>query len=177
MAIMLTTRVGNITQQKVDAVVNAANLELTGGSGVNGAIHKAGGPEIYRFCEELRATKYPDGLPAGQSAITPGGKLPAKWIIHTVGPKYGQHDGKEAELLASCYRTALELAESHMLESIAFPAISTGVYGYPADEGAKVASTAVQKALPGLKSLREVRFVLFTERDLKVFKKNSVLKA
>ena len=108
----LSVLVGDITQQKVDAVVNAANRELTGGSGVNGAIQKAGGPEIYRFCEELRATRYRDGLPTGQSAITPGGKLPVKWIIHTVGPKYGQHDGKEAELLASCYRTALELGST-----------------------------------------------------------------
>ena len=172
----VSSTVGDITQQKVDAVVNAANSELTGGSGVNGAIQKAGGPEIYRFCEELRASKYPDGLPPGQSAITPGGKLPAKWIIHTVGPQYGQHDGKEAELLASCYRTALELAESHKLESIAFPAISTGVYGYPAEEAARVASEAVQDALKGLKSVEEIRFVFFSERELKIFKKNSVLK-
>ena len=157
--------------------MNAANRELTGGSGVNGAIHKGGGAEIYRFCEELRATKYSDGLPAGQSAITPGGKLPAKWIIHTVGPKYAQHDGKEAELLASCYRTALELAESHKLESIAFPAISTGVYGYPPEEAAKVASQAVQSSLQGLKSIQEIRFVFFSERELKIFKKNSVLDA
>ena len=158
-------------------MVNAANRELAGGSGVNGAIHKSGGAEIYRFCEELRATKYPDGLPAGQSAITPGGKLPAKWIIHTVGPKYAQHDGKEAELLASCYRTALELAELHKLESIAFPAISTGVYGYPADEAAKVTSQAVQSSLQSLKSIQEIRFVFFSERELKIFRKNSVLEA
>jgi len=169
--------IGDITRQEVDAVVNAANRELTGGSGVNGAIHKAGGPEIYRFCEDLRAKKYQDGLPAGQSAITPGGKLPAKWIIHTVGPKYAQHDGKEAELLASCYRTALELAESHKLESIAFPAISTGVYGYPPEEAAKVASQAVQSSLQSLKSIQEIRFVFFSERELKIFKKNSVLDA
>lgn len=177
MAIMLTARVGNITQQQVDAVVNAANRELTGGSGVNGTIHKSGGAEIYRFCEELRATKYPDGLPAGQSAITPGGKLLAKWIIHTVGPMYGQHDGKEAVLLASCYRTALELAESHKLESIAFPAISTGVYGYPPEEAARVASQAVQSSLQGLKSIQAIRFVFFSEREQKIFKKNSVLEA
>ena len=174
---MVSVIIGDITRQEVDSVVNAANRELTGGSGVNGAIHKAGGAEIYRFCEELRATKYPDGLPAGQSAITPGGKLPAKWIIHAVGPKYAQHDGKEAELLASCYRTALELAESHKLESIAFPAISTGVYGYPPEEAAKVASQAVQSSLQGLKSIREIRFVFFSERELKIFKKNYVLEA
>ena len=161
---------GDIVQQKVDAVVNAANRELTGGSGVNGAIHKAGGPEIYRFCDELRATKYPDGLAAGQSAITPGGKLTAKWIIHTVGPMYSQHGGKEAELLASCYRTALELAESHKLESIAFPAISTGVYGYPAEEAAKVAWTAIQEMLPKLKCLKEIRMVFFDEKGKKAWK-------
>jgi len=169
MAAKVTAVVGDITHQKVDAVVNAANRELMGGSGVNGAIHKAGGREIYRFCEELRATKYPDGLPAGQSAITPGGKLLAKWIIHTVGPKYGQHNGKEAELLASCYRTALLLAETHKLESIAFPAISTGVYGYPAEEAAKVAWKAIQEMLPKLKSLKEIRMVFFDERSKKAW--------
>jgi O-acetyl-ADP-ribose deacetylase len=161
--------IGDITLQDVDAVVNAANRELTGGSGVNGAIHTVGGPEIYRFCEDLRATKYQDGLPPGQSAITPGGKLTAKWIIHTVGPMYGQHDGKEAELLASCYRTALELAESHKLKSIAFPAISTGVYGYPAEEAAKVAWQAIQGMLPKLKSLREIRMVFFDEKGKKAW--------
>jgi O-acetyl-ADP-ribose deacetylase (regulator of RNase III) len=161
--------VGDITLQDVDAVVNAANRELAGGSGVNGAIHRAGGAEIYRFCEDLRATKYPDGLAAGQSAITPGGKLPAKWIIHSVGPMYGQHDGKEAEMLASCYRTALELAESHKLESIAFPAISTGVYGYPAEEAAKVAWTAIQGMLPKLKSVKDIRMVFFDEKGKKAW--------
>jgi len=161
--------IGDITLQDVDAVVNAANRDLTGGSGVNGVIHKAGGAEIYRFCEDLRATKYPEGLPAGQSAITPGGKLSAKWIIHTVGPMYGQHDGKEAELLASCYRTALELAESHKFKSIAFPAISTGVYGYPPDEAAKVAWQAIQGMLPNLKSVKEIRMVFFDEKGKKAW--------
>ena len=169
MTAKISALVGDITQQKVDAVVNAANRELTGGSGVNGAIHKVGGPEIYRFCDELRETKYPDGLPHGQSAITPGGRLTAKWIIHTVGPMYGQQDGKEAELLASCYRTALELAESHKLESIAFPAISTGVYGYPAEEAAKVAWQAIHEMLPRLKSLKDIRMVFFDEKGKKAW--------
>jgi hypothetical protein len=169
MATRVSVLVGDITRQKVDAVVNAANRELTGGSGVNGAIHKAGGPEIYRFCEKLREMKYPDGLPSGQSAITPGGKLTAKWIIHTVGPKHAQHDGKEAELLASCYRTALELAESHKFKSIAFPAISTGVYGYPPDEAAKVAWQAIQGMLPNLKSVKEIRMVFFDEKGKKAW--------
>jgi O-acetyl-ADP-ribose deacetylase (regulator of RNase III) len=176
MTAKISILVGDITQQKVDALVNAANRELTGGSGVNGAIHKAGGAEIYRFCEELRTTKYPDGLPAGQSAITPGGKLTAKWIIHTVGPMYGQQDGKEAELLASCYRTALEVAESHKLESIAFPAISTGVYGYPTEEAAKVAWQAIQGMLPKLKSLKEIRMVLFDEKAVETFLSLSAIK-
>ena len=175
MLVRINVVIGDITEQSVAAVVNAANRELTGGSGVNGAIHKVGGPEIYRFCEKLRATKYPDGLPAGQSTITAAGKLPAKWIIHTVGPQYGKHAGKEAELLASCYRTALGLAESHKLKSIAFPAISTGVYGYPAEEAARVASQAVQIALQDLKSIQDIRFVFFSDRDLKIFKNNSVL--
>jgi O-acetyl-ADP-ribose deacetylase (regulator of RNase III) len=113
--------------------------------------------------------KYPDGLPPGQSAITPGGKLTAKWIIHTSGPMYGQHDGKEAELLASCYRTALELAESHKLESIAFSAISTGVYGYPAEEAAKVAWTVIQEILPRLVSLKEIKMVFFDEKGKKAW--------
>jgi len=169
MAAKVIVLLGNIIQQKVDAVVNAANRELTGGSGVNGAIHKAGGKEIYRFYEKLRETKYPNGLPVGQSVITPGGKLTAKWIIHTVGPMYGQQDGKEAELLASCYRTALELAESHKLKSIAFPAISTGVYGYPAVEAAKVAWQAIQGMLPELKSVKEIRRVFFDEKGKKAW--------
>ena len=171
----LSFLVGDITRQEVDVVVNAANPELGGGSGVNGAIRSAGGPEIQEYCQKIRATTHPKGLSVGQSVITPGGKLPAKWVIHTVGPKYGQHDGKEAELLASCYRTALELAEAHKLMSIAFPAISTGVYFYPEDEAAAVSSRAVRDKLPSLKSVQEIRFVFFSEDSLRKFKENSVL--
>ncbi len=176
MAATVSVLVGDITQQKVDAVVNAANPELGGGSGVNGAIRRVGGPEIQEYCQKIRATTHPKGLSVGQSVITPGGKLPAKWVIHTVGPKYGQHDGKEAELLASCYRTSLELAEAHKLKSIAFPAISTGVYFYPEDEAAVVSSRAIQEKLPSLKSVQEIRLVFSSEASLKKFKKNSVLK-
>jgi len=168
--------VGDITQQKVDAVVNAANKELGGGSGVNGAIRRAGGPEIQKYCEELRATTHPDGLPTGQSAITPGGKLPAKWIIHTVGPKYGQENGREAELLASCYRTVLALAEEQGLKTVAFPAISTGVYGYPKAEAAKVAGEAIQRKMSELKKVQEIRLVFQTDEDLVIFNKHSALR-
>jgi O-acetyl-ADP-ribose deacetylase (regulator of RNase III) len=176
MAAKVTAVVGDITVQAVDGIVNAANPELGGGSGVNGAIRRAGGPEIQEYCQKIRATTHPNGLPVGQSVITPGGKLPAKWVIHTVGPKYGHHDGKEAELLASCYRTALELAEAHKFKSIAFPAISTGVYFYPEDEAAAVSSRAVRDKLPSLKIVQEIRFVFSSEASLKKFKKNSVLK-
>ena len=161
--------VGDITEQVVDAVVNAANPELGGGSGVNGAIRRAGGPEIQEYCQKIRATTHPNGLPVGQSVITPGGKLPAKWVIHTVGPKYGQHDGKEVELLASCYRTALDLAESHKFRSIAFPAISTGVYGYPVQEAAKVASKTIQEQLPKIRALKEIRMVFVSAEQLRLF--------
>lgn len=176
MAAKVCAVVGDITRQEVDAVVNAANKELGGGSGVNGAIRKAGGPEIQKYCEELRATTHPDGLPAGQSVMTPGGKLPAKWIIHTVGPKYGLENGGEAELLASCYRTTLGLAEKHGLKTVAFPAISTGVYGYPMDEAAKVAAEAIKQELPKLKKVQEIRLVFQTKEDLEIFNKHSELR-
>lgn len=175
MAAKVCAVVGDITKQEVDAVVNAANKELGGGSGVNGAIRKAGGPEIQKYCEELRATTHPDGLPAGQSVITPGGKLPAKWIIHTVGPKYGLENGRETELLASCYRTALGLAEERGFKTIAFPAISTGVYGYPKAEAAKVASEAIRQELPKLNKVQEIRLVFQAEEDLAAFRKNAAM--
>jgi O-acetyl-ADP-ribose deacetylase (regulator of RNase III) len=122
---------GDITRQKVDAIVNAANGSLLGGGGVDGAIHRAGGPTILSACQELRRTVLPSGLPTGEAVITPGGQLPARFVIHTVGPVYGSQSGNEAALLASCYRRSLFLAHEHGLHSIAFPAISTGIYGYP----------------------------------------------
>ena len=171
MSAQLKIILGDITKQGVDVVINAANRELSGGSGVNGAIRKAGGPEIQKYCEELRATTHPNGLPAGHSVMTPGGKLPAKWIIHTVGPKYGLENGKEAELLASCYRTALGLAEKHGLKTVAFPAISTGVYGYPMDEAAKVAAEAIKQELPKLNKVQEIRLVFISEEQETAFRK------
>src|SRR5512132_3534189 len=143
----VTITVGDITQQRVDAIVNAANSTLLGGGGVDGAIHRAGGPAILDACREIRRTQYPQGLPTGEAVITTAGNLPALYVIHTVGPIYGRHNGAEAELLANCYRNSLMLAVEHNLASIAFPAISTGAFGYPLAEAAAVSSTAIGEFL------------------------------
>lgn len=167
-------KVGDITKEKVDAIVNAANGTLMGGGGVDGAIHRAGGAEILAACKEIRRAQYPDGLPTGQAVITIGGKLPAKHVIHTVGPVYGRGGADKAELLASCYSNSLRLAVEHGLKSIAFPAISTGVYGYPLDEAAAVSSRAIEQILSVEKSLKEVRLVFFAAGDAAVFLKHHV---
>ena len=163
---------GDITKQDVDAIVNAANSSLLGGGGVDGAIHRAGGPEILAECREIRRTRFPEGLPTGEAVITTGGKLPALYVIHTVGPIYGEHRGQEAELLANCYHNSLSLAVEKNLASIAFPAISTGVYGYPLTEAAKVSSRTIENFLSTDRQLSEVRLVFFQERDAKVFLEN-----
>jgi O-acetyl-ADP-ribose deacetylase len=165
---------GDITKQRVDAIVNAANSTLRGGGGVDGAIHEAGGPEILAACEELRRTRYPQGLPTGEAVITTGGRLPARYVIHTVGPIKGVHGAADAELLAACYRHSLTLAAQHGLRSVAFPAISTGVYGYPRDEAAAVASQEIANFLAYDTALREVRLVFFTQRDAAVFLQSQV---
>lgn len=163
---------GDITKQDVDAIVNAANSSLLGGGGVDGAIHRAGGPEILEECREIRRTRFPNGLPTGEAVITTGGKLPALYVIHTVGPIYGQHHGKEAELLANCYHNSLTLAVEKNLTSVAFPAISTGVFGYPLDEAAEVASKTIENFLSTDRQLKEVRLVFFQTRDAEVFLEN-----
>jgi O-acetyl-ADP-ribose deacetylase (regulator of RNase III) len=148
---------GDITAQEVDAVVNAANRSLLGGGGVDGAIHRRGGPAILAACRQIREERYPDGLPVGQAVATTGGVLPAAHVIHVVGPVYGRDQNAPA-LLASCHTEALRLAEELGARSIAFPAISTGAYGYPLVEAASVAINAVRGADSGLE---EIRFVLF----------------
>src|SRR5260370_13356627 len=132
--------VGDITKKDVEAIVNAAKSSLLGGGGVDGAVHRAGGPKILEESREIRRTRFPEGLPTGEAVITTGGKLPALYVIHTVGPVYGNHRGKEAELLANCYHNSLTLAGERNLPSIAFPAISTGIFGYPLTDAAEVAS-------------------------------------
>jgi O-acetyl-ADP-ribose deacetylase len=148
---------GDITEQEVDAVVNAANSTLMGGGGVDGAIHRKGGPTILEECKQLRATDWPEGLPTGKAAATTGGNLPARWVIHTVGPVYAKSEDR-SDLLASCHTESLRVADELGAKTVAFPAISTGVYGYPLEEAAPVATGAVRDANTGVE---EVRFVLF----------------
>jgi O-acetyl-ADP-ribose deacetylase (regulator of RNase III) len=141
----ITLTQGDITQQQVDAVVNAANSSLLGGGGVDGAIHRAGGPEILAACRALRASHYGKGLPTGQAVATTAGRLPARWVIHTVGPVYPHpEDGpaelaRRTELLASCYRESLRIAAELGARSVALPAVSTGVYGWPMESAARIA--------------------------------------
>ena len=161
--------VGDITRQDVDAIVNAANSSLLGGGGVDGAIHKAGGPKILEECQEIRQTMYPQGLPTGQAVITTGGNLPAIYVIHTVGPVYGSESGREAELLAACYQNSLLLALERQLSSIAFPSISTGLYGYPKPEAAKISSETIKQFLTSDYQIKEIRLVFFHEADARVF--------
>jgi O-acetyl-ADP-ribose deacetylase len=148
---------GDITEQRVDAIVNAANATLLGGGGVDGAIHRRGGPSILEACRRIRSTEWPDGLPTGRAVATTGGDLPARWVIHTVGPVYAREEDP-ATLLSSCHTESLRVADELDAAVVAFPAISTGVYGYPIDEAARVAVEAVRTADT---SVREVRFVLF----------------
>jgi O-acetyl-ADP-ribose deacetylase (regulator of RNase III) len=148
---------GDITEQHVDAIVNAANSTLLGGGGVDGAIHRRGGPAILEECKKIRATEWPDGLPTGDAVATTGGALPARWVIHTVGPVYTNEQDPSA-LLASCHIESLRVADDLGAGTVAFPAISTGVYGYPLDKAAPVAIEAVRTADT---AVREVRFVLF----------------
>lgn len=169
--------VGDITRQEVDAVVNAANSSLLGGGGVDGAIHRAGGPAILEACRELRRTRYPKGLPTGEAVMTTAGNLPARFVIHTVGPVWGVEGGREAELLAACYRNSLALAAEHDLKTMAFPAVSTGLYEYPREEAARVASRAVAEVLARAPSApSEVRFVFFSDGDAQVFLRHQEFK-
>lgn len=159
----------DITRLSVDAIVNAANPGLLGGGGVDGAIHRAGGPEILAACRAIRESRYPEGLPTGEAVITPGGRLPARHVIHTVGPIYGRHGGAEPRLLAACYEKSIALAAREGLATIAFPAISTGAYGYPKPEAARVARAAIDRALQANPGIREVRMVFSTEADAREF--------
>jgi O-acetyl-ADP-ribose deacetylase len=150
---------GDITRQRVDAIVNAANAQLAGGGGVDGAIHRAGGPAIM----EETARLYPDGCRTGEAVATTAGRLPAKYVFHTVGPVWKGGRQGEPELLAGAYRRCLELALEHSCESVAFPAISTGVYGYPMDLAAETALTTTRQFLIARGRPTLVRFVLFSD--------------
>src|SRR6204780_3366282 len=149
----------DITKETTDAIVNAANSSLLGGGGVDGAIHRAGGPSILEDCKRIVAEI--GRLPAGKAVITTGGRLAAKYVVHTVGPIYRGGKQREAETLASCYRESIRVADDHGIQSLAFPSISTGAYGYPVQDAAAVAIKAVIEVLPGTTHVQLVRFVLF----------------
>ena len=161
---------GDITTQRVDAIVNAANRSLLGGGGVDGAIHRRGGPAILAECRELRRTRYPDGLPVGQAVATGAGELPARWVVHTVGPVWTASEDRSG-LLRSCYVESLRVAAELGARSVAFPAISTGIYGWPLDDGARQALTAVATADT---EVDEARFVLFGPDALDAFRRVAV---
>jgi O-acetyl-ADP-ribose deacetylase (regulator of RNase III) len=166
--------VGDITRQTVDAIVNAANSTLLGGGGVDGAIHQAGGEEILEACREIRRAQFLDGLPFGEAVITTAGKLPASFVIHTVGPIYGNHSGNEPTLLADCYRNSLALAAAQDFTTVAFPSISTGAYHYPKHEAAKIASRAIEEFLSHNEKPHEIRLVFFSPSDAETFIKHQV---
>lgn len=161
----LTLARGDITEQEVDAVVNAANSSLLGGGGVDGAIHRRGGPEILADCRRLRASRYGGGLPTGQAVATTAGRLPARWVIHTVGPVWSASEDR-SDQLASCYRESLRVADELGARTVAFPAVSAGIYGWPLDDAARIAVGVVREADT---AVQEVRFVLFDEQAYSAF--------
>jgi O-acetyl-ADP-ribose deacetylase (regulator of RNase III) len=164
----LTLIQGDITRQRVDAIANAANEGLVGGGGVDGAIHRAGGPSIMAGCDRIRRER--GGCPTGTAVVTTAGELPAKAVIHTAGPRWRGGSHGEAELLASCYRSCLDLARKGGYRTIAFPSISTGIYGYPIEEAACIAIATVGERLTVEPDcFDEVRFVLFSAHDLAVY--------
>jgi O-acetyl-ADP-ribose deacetylase (regulator of RNase III) len=160
---------GDITEIEADAIVNAANSSLMGGGGVDGAIHRKGGPKILEECKRIRETEWPDGLPTGKAVITSGGNLKAKHVIHTVGPVWLGGFHVEAELLKQAYRNSLKLAVAKGLKVIAFPSISTGAYGYPIGEASRVAVNTVKDFLEKEDKLERVILVLFSESDLQLY--------
>jgi O-acetyl-ADP-ribose deacetylase len=154
----ITVVLGDITEQPVDAIVNAANSSLMGGGGVDGAIHRRGGPAILEECRKLRSGSHRDGLPTGQAVATTAGDLPSRWVIHTVGPVYANREDR-SHLLASCYAESLRVAGELGAATVAFPAVSAGIYGWPADDAARIAIATVRQT-PS--RVAEARFVLFT---------------
>jgi len=164
---------GDITEQETDAIVNAANSTLMGGGGVDGAIHRKGGPKILEECKKIRETEWPNGLPTGKAVITTGGNLKARYVIHTVGPVWRGGKYGEPKLLAEAYRNSLKLAVSRGLKTIAFPAISTGAYGYPKEEAAEVALKTIKEFLEEEDKLEEVVLVLFTQSSLRIYERKA----
>lgn len=166
--------VGDITKEDADAIVNAANSSLMGGGGVDGAIHKAGGPQILEECKIIRKTKYPEGLPTGKAIETKAGNLKTKFVIHTVGPVWYGGKKNEESLLKNAYLNSLKVAEKLGLKSIAFPAISTGVYGFPKEKAAVIVSRTLKEyfSKPDSKKLSLIKLVFYSEKDYNIFISN-----
>ena len=164
--------VGDITKQDVDVIVNAANSTLLGGGGVDGAIHYAGGPQILKECREIRRKRFPKGLPTGEAVLTGGGRLTARYVIHTVGPIVRIGHKPDAEMLACCYQNSLALAAENGLRTIAFPAISTGAYCYPRDQAARIASQTIETVLAATTAIERVHLVFYEMRDARSFLKS-----
>jgi O-acetyl-ADP-ribose deacetylase (regulator of RNase III) len=164
--------VGDITKQDVDVIVNAANSTLFGGGGVDGAIHEEGGAQILEECREIRRTRFPRGLPTGDVVLTTGGRLLARYVIHTVGPIRRMGREPDALMLASCYRNSLALAAENGLRSIAFPAISTGAFGYPPEQAAPVVSETIQSVLTAGTLVEQVRLVFYELEHARLFLKH-----
>ncbi|MGX1478576.1 UNVERIFIED_CONTAM: O-acetyl-ADP-ribose deacetylase (regulator of RNase III) [Streptomyces canus] len=156
---------GDITRESADAIVNAANSSLLGGGGVDGAIHRRGGPAILADCRKLRAGHYGKGLPTGKAVATTAGDLDARWVIHTVGPRHSREEDR-SELLASCYRESLRVADELGARTVAFPAVSAGIYGWPIDDAARIAVETVRETRT---AVEEARFVLFDEQAYQAF--------
>ena len=167
----ITLHRGDITEETSDAVVNAANASLLGGGGVDGAIHRRGGPEILAACKEIRRTQFPSGLPTGEAVVTTAGRLPASAVIHTVGPVWQGGASNERTLLADAYHNALGQARMHGFRTVSFPSISTGAYGFPVGEAAAVALRTIRDVLEAHPdAFDEVRMVLFSEADLETYR-------
>jgi len=166
---VLCLALGDITDQNTDAIVNAANSTLMGGGGVDGAIHYRGGPEILKECKKIRRLRWPDGLPVSKAVITTGGNLKTHNVIHTVGPIWNRESDNEPELLREAYINSLDLAVENSIQSISFPSISTGAYGYPIYEAARVVLQVLKQYLPKVPLITEVRLVLFKISDLEVY--------
>lgn len=164
---------GDITTMDTDAIVNAANPTLMGGGGVDGAIHSRGGPRILEECKRIRAEQWPNGLPTGEAAMTSGGNLKARYVIHTVGPVWRGGIYNEPQLLAQAYRKSLKLAVSKGLKTLAFPSISTGAYGYPIEKASEIAIATLKEFLEKEDGLDRVIFVLFTKRDLNIYEEKA----
>jgi len=164
---MISVIQGDITSMKIDAIVNAANTSLLGGGGVDGAIHRKGGPQILNECMAIRQQQ--GGCPVGEAVITSGGLLPAKYVIHTVGPVWNGGNNNEKDLLASAYVNSLKIAEEKKFESVAFPNISTGIYGFPKKPAAEIAIAAVSQFMKTAKSVKQVTFVCFDEENFKIY--------